>query len=649
MNQPVVVTVPGDRETVAAGGEDGKVRAGHRAAAAVALAAVLAFYGWTSFTNARTFPTQMDFEGRDYFNLLTDAFLQGRTSLLVEPSPELLALDDPYDPSRNYLAYRVHDLSLYEGKYYLYWGPTPVLTLFAPARLLLRSELPERAAITMYAFVGLLFSLLLFRWLVRRYLPGTPRWMLWFGGVALATSNVMPFLLRRPTVYEVAISAGFCFMVAAVYFVLTGALAERPSVARLAAGSACLGFAVGARLTMAVAGLLFVGVLVHLLIRQENRTWSATLRLAASLLGPAALCAGLLLLYNQVRFDSFTEFGVRYQLNDLKPYPPGGLHYVPGGLYYYLLAPARFDLNFPFLHLPPPPPYPGTVPSTYNVEPVGGLLAVSPITLLAIGLPFAFRQSGGRFRELGLVLLGLAAVGGTTAFALASWSTASMRYAADFTTWFLIVGVVAWILLTSRAASLLTRRAVAGIGALLILYGAVVGVAISFTGTTDGLRTGNPGLFESLERAARALPTMVTMVRGGPAIADVSAPAGVNARVDYRTVTRRGASFRLGPVPAMVEVISPDDRDALLRAVVSPASSTTEAGLVLVTRSPSGSATSPVPATPATTDLPVRLRRGGNRVELRVEATAPSLGDGPSDRSLLVEITDLRLASPSSG
>jgi len=649
MIQPVVATVPGDRETVVAGGEDGKVGAGHRAAAAVALAAVLAFYGWTSFTNARTFPSQMDFEGRDYFNLLTDAFLQGRTSLLVEPSPELLALDDPYDPSRNYLAYRVHDLSLYEGKYYLYWGPTPVLTLFAPARLLLRSELPERAAITMYAFVGLLFSLLLFRWLVRRYLPGTPRWMLWFGGVALATSNVMPFLLRRPTVYEVAISAGFCFVVAAVYFVLTGALAERPSVARLAAGSTCLGLAVGARLTMALAGLVFVGVLVHLLIRQEDRPWSVTLRLAAALMGPAVLCAGLLLLYNHVRFDSFTEFGVRYQLNDVKPYPEG-LDHVPRGLYYYVVAPPRFDLNFPFFHLPPPPAYPGPTPPGYNLEPVGGILAVSPIALLAIVLPVATRRGPGRTRELRLVLAGLVGVGCAAMLAVALMvNGVTMRYAPDFTVWLVLVGVTTWIALTSGAARSLTRRAIAGAGAIVILYGAVVGVAISFTGATDGLRTGNPALFQSLERAADVLPTVATMVGGGPVIADVSSPDGVSARLTYGTVTRSGASFRVGRVPATVEIVSPDDREAVLRAVVSTASPTPDSDLVLATRSRSGSTAWPVPSEPRATQIPVRLARGRNRLELRVERGPLSPAGHPAEENPLVEITDLRLASPSGG
>ena len=235
----------------------GRVRdlAGDRRAMAVmaALAAVLAFYSWTAVTSARTFPTELDVGGRDYFNLLTDAFLHGQADLLVDPSPRLLALDDPYDPAQNITA-RLHDLSFYEGRYYMYWPPTPVLTLFLPGRvLLLGGDLPERAAIVIYLFVGLLIALALLRYLVRRYLPGTPGWMLAMGGLALATANVAPYLLRRPTVYEVAISAGYCFTMAAVYLLLRGALEESGRWRRLLGGSVCLGLAIGARANLAVA------------------------------------------------------------------------------------------------------------------------------------------------------------------------------------------------------------------------------------------------------------------------------------------------------------------------------------------------------------------------------------------------------------
>jgi hypothetical protein len=60
------------------------------------------------------------------YALLTYAFLAGKTSLPVEPDARLLALPDPYRPAA---PYRIQDASLYKGKYYIYFGPTPAIIL----------------------------------------------------------------------------------------------------------------------------------------------------------------------------------------------------------------------------------------------------------------------------------------------------------------------------------------------------------------------------------------------------------------------------------------------------------------------------------------------------------------------------------------
>ncbi len=613
-----------------------------RVAVVAALAAVLSFYTWTAFTTDRNFPTQMDVEGRDYFNLLADSFRQGQASLLVKPKPELLALEDPYDSTKNYLAYRVHDLSLYQGRYYLYWGPTPVLTLFLPARLLLPGDLPERAAIVVYAFGGLVFSLLLLRWLVRRYLDGSPSWMLWFGGMALATGNVMPFILRRPTVYEVAITAGFCFSMASIYLLLRGALADEPNFWRLAGGSGCLGLAIGARLSTGVLGLLCVAVLVHLVRPRWSGRRLDAVRLTAAVMGPVGVCGVLLLAYNQVRFGSFTEFGLRYQLNDLQ-LDPDGLGHLSRSPYYYLFAAPRLDLAFPFVHLPPPP-FPQPELPGYLLEPTGGLLTASPIALLALACPVVLRRSPRRAFELGLVLFGLAALGGLTLVTLVVLvNGVAMRYSADFTTLFLVAGVMTWIWLTCTMARVVTRRAMAGAGALLILSGAVVGLATSFTGNTDGLREGDPERYESFVGATEALPTAVTMVLGRPAIAEVWSPGTDSEGEAYRGVTRSKRSFSLGPTPVIIRVVSPNDRSAMLRAVVPPGSPSAAGDVLLATRWQSISRPLPVPPEGGVVDLPIRLTRGSNRLELYVQSR------DATDGAPRVRITDLRVASPAPG
>ena len=91
-----------------------------------AIAAVLCIWYFAAAVPLRHLPQHR------YYNLLADAFRAGQTSLLVTPSPELLALPNPYDPAQN-AALRLHDATLYRGRYYLYFGPTPALVLFLPS------------------------------------------------------------------------------------------------------------------------------------------------------------------------------------------------------------------------------------------------------------------------------------------------------------------------------------------------------------------------------------------------------------------------------------------------------------------------------------------------------------------------------------
>ena len=77
----------------------------------------------TYFDTAGTF--QFDsrtgyYDSLDYYDTLAAAFLSGQLYLKTVPDPELLALPNPYDPSKNE-KFRLHDASLYNGRYYLYF------------------------------------------------------------------------------------------------------------------------------------------------------------------------------------------------------------------------------------------------------------------------------------------------------------------------------------------------------------------------------------------------------------------------------------------------------------------------------------------------------------------------------------------------
>jgi len=73
---------------------------------------IFLFYLWTATSSNRPFHPRDT--SQEFYNQLTDSLMQGHTYLAAKPSPQLLALPDPYDPAANE-RFRLHDASLYQG------------------------------------------------------------------------------------------------------------------------------------------------------------------------------------------------------------------------------------------------------------------------------------------------------------------------------------------------------------------------------------------------------------------------------------------------------------------------------------------------------------------------------------------------------
>jgi hypothetical protein len=584
----------------------------------VVLAVVACFYVWTATSSAN--PIEFGGGKTDYYNLQSDAFVHGRLSLLVQPAKELLALPDPYDPAAN-AQYRLHDLSLYHDRYYLPWGPTPALTLFIPFRALGLGDMPENLAVVLFSLGGLVFSVLLFRLLLQRFLPGTPAWLEVVAVVALALSNVAPFVLRRPAVYEVAVSAGYFFVFAGLYLLAKGTFAEKPSLPHLGLGSLCLGLAGGCRPHLLLAGCAVALCWWWLAWRKDRAT---RLRVAAVLGAPLLVCVAALLVYNAARFHSPTEFGQTYQLAgvEVREKETFELGYVVPGLYYYLVAPARLTLDFPYFQLPPPPFYPGHVPAGYDgVEVTGGLLTNVPILIFLLGaVPFVLSRRLRLPTGLGGIATAFVLVGGALVLVLsfAFWGT-TMRYEMDFASLFLLAALLVWLAAVAATRQPL-RRVLAVGGTALVAYGALVGVAISMTGYYDSLRTGSPGTYRALERFFSPLPTVATMIIGRPVLVDVTNDTGYSAPVTYGTAGAGAASFWLSRNAATLKVVSP--RDGMIDLVATLGRGPSSAKRSRLDVAVDG-ATAPVSG--RVERIPVHVERGLNELSLRaIETPAPA-------------------------
>src|SRR5215510_1209413 len=342
-------------------------------------AATWIFYSWTARSDGK--PFVFDNVTRDYYNMLTDGLQSGRLDLLVAPDPKLLQLSDPYDPEQN-APYRLHDASLYRGKYYLYFGVSPAVFALLPFRLVTGLRLPENFAVAIFLFGGLVFSYLLFRFIIHRFAPATPKYFSYLAIVIFGFCNFAPFILRRPMFYELAIAAGYCFYFTSAYCLITGVLRPQRSYSLLVLGGTTLGLAVGARPNYLFAAIATLSALTYVLLASSGAR-VAQLKSVLVVMLPFSCVITSLLAYNYVRFDRFSEFGQKYILTGFRPGKFMSSKYFFDNFNAYILSPARIDRHFPFFHLrnQPSPLY-----SFAYGEPVGGVLPTAPFACAMLGL-----------------------------------------------------------------------------------------------------------------------------------------------------------------------------------------------------------------------------------------------------------------------
>jgi hypothetical protein len=475
-----------------------------KAVIAAALAAIALFYGWTAFTSG--VPVWPAPRAQGYSNHIARAFRAGQLNLLVTPRPELLALADPYDPAQN-APYRMHDAILFKNKYYLYYGPVPALLVFLPFRAITGLEMQEPPVVAAFSILALVFEWLLLRRLTRRYLPETPFWLTLAAVPALGFGNELAFQLRRPVHYEIALAAGQAFVFASAYCFVLGGLGERVRRGYLLLGSLLLGLAVGSRFPMIAGGLVPAVLAASLILtRWKQDAMRSHLVTALCCFAPFGACVFLLGLYNYLRFDSWTQFGLVYTLQDwrsARTYPFISFSHVAPGLYYYLLVPVHVVSTFPFFFLDPT--YFMTRPDEYFVDVIGGLLPVVPLVGILLFAPAYVAAHWRRKRAL-FVACATSLGCGLAIFALYVFWAATMRYETDFATFVLIPSLLLWFgVITMLQPGDRRRRLVAGAFVVLCAATVTINAAISITGPYNNLYQANPATYEAIHGVFRPL------------------------------------------------------------------------------------------------------------------------------------------------
>jgi hypothetical protein len=473
-------------------------------------------YAWVGSvgTLTRWPPTTSDFD------LLAEAFVHGQANLPVEPSPQLLALSDPYGmESRQYMP-SIWDVSYFKGKFYLYWGPVPAL-LLAGVKLAAGLRVDDGLLTLIFTAGASLMAILSLVELWKRRSDRLPWWVVVPPSIALAGATPVVWLLSRGAVYEVAIASGQFFFLAGLLAAVPALFGEPLPPVRLAISSALLALAIGCRVNLAPACalILAMAVIVTLVSKRSMRARSSATLLAAGL--PMAAALGLLGAYNLARFGSLLEFGHRYQLGRWDKFHDYGavfgLRNVIPNLYNYILNGIHTLTVFPYLkpawgqyYIWPTHTY---APPQYHTEKIAGILIGIPFLWFAavalLGLarriwrgrpPLHPRRwlSGVASSDTN-VSLWLALAGACLFAPLATFVAVSMRHEVDFVpTVGLLAAVGFWNGYAAAQEHPARRRLLATVAMGLAIVSAIVALLLAMTGFQGNFETYNPILFSHL-------------------------------------------------------------------------------------------------------------------------------------------------------
>ena len=295
----------------------------------------------------------------DYYDIYVqtfDAFQKGQLNIDFEPPAGLSEINNPYDFSERMAAgledQFLWDRAFYNGKYYSYFGATPIFTNYYPIFWATGSIPTCDTVIAINGALAALFLSLALLAVIRIYCPDAK-----FIGViaclfAASALSYIPLLMNYGYMYNVACITAMMFMGLSLWAGFTATVSDgvRKYILYVVSGIA-LGLCAGSRPVIAVTAALMLPRFVAILLDKKQKISSRVLQASAFVVPVIALVA-LIFYYNYARFGSPMDFGASYQLTvgdirNMKLIPSA----FPLSLYYFFLIPPRQTDLFPYYDL----------------------------------------------------------------------------------------------------------------------------------------------------------------------------------------------------------------------------------------------------------------------------------------------------------
>lgn len=416
-----------------------------------------------------------------YYADLARGFERGKLFMAITPNPKLSELANPYDPSARKGIEVLDDVTYYNGKYYLYWGPVPALML-VPVQAILHNRVGDLQLVFIFTCgIFLLLSILLIM-IWNLFFHNLPKWMLNISILLIGTAGPTLFMLNNfkgARIYEAAITGGQFFLVAGL-LVAVIALGKPSQHWLLALTGSLWALSIGSRLFLVLPIGAAAFVLACSWFRAKERLFEIIKKLF--FLGFPILLGFIALgWYNWARFGSVTESGLYYQLAglNLQKYYDAllGPVYFFQNLYNYFIHPFSIVSQFPFVRVEYGnihtilPSYP--LPNLYNSQQITGLLITVPFVVFAL-IPFVrllirkFKDQGEQSAALPWIVLMLGSSFMAAFIFLMVFFWSAMRYLEDFTPSLLVLSTIGfWQGYASLAPASPARKSYAILGVSL--------------------------------------------------------------------------------------------------------------------------------------------------------------------------------------
>jgi hypothetical protein len=458
-----------------------------------------------------------------HYQSLTAGILKGQTHLTVEPDPRLATLENPWAGHQGIP--RLHDATYFNGRYYLYFGVTPVFLAYAPVKLLLGAYPTNSLVTTWFLALGFLGYSALWLRLVAASTHTLPPWLVHAGIWMLGAGSQTGIFLCSEEFYAVPIASAFACSAWMLYFVFRAhqEVGKGCAVGFALAASACAGLLLGSRPNwLFTLPLLGVPVISYWMAQRRGGRPAGSLGplLVATML-PVAAVGVALACYNTVRFGSPFEFGVHHQFaaSDQRHVALWTTRVFTYHLFHYLFATPVLSLYYPF--------------ASFR-ETALSLLGWAPFTMLGLMAPVAGLVAALRRRWapwfVGACLSGV--VGLINLLALAGVAFQNERYSADFVP---PLTLAALCLVGAFARSL----ARVGTTMVLLLMAWNLGLSTVVALKQLALERHFPGVVAGLNRPAASIEHLLGR-RYGPVELEFSFPSGKSGVTEALVSTAQG-------------------------------------------------------------------------------------------------------------